>query len=191
MEVDETTGRVFVSVGDAEHPPRHGTFFVRPFEFLAFLNSLFWPPESAEEMRSLRHDELKSLLPARLAAARGGVHPAASGPRSGLPEFERMWTHSWGVIWGPPGCGKTTNVGRQVAACLGDDERVLVVSTTNKATDAAALAIGRAARSEFPQAVEEGRVLRIGKGADYHAYEAADPPATGEGQAPLPGDVHR
>src|SRR5947209_3667972 len=81
-----------------------------------------------------------------------------------------MWGHSWAILWGPPGCGKTTSLGKQVAACLGTPERILVVSTTNKATDAAALAIGRAAMTSAPHAVESGGVLRIGKGAEHAAY---------------------
>src|SRR6266498_2236538 len=71
---------------------------------------------------------LQRLLPARLNASRGDIHPLVAGAsHSGLKEFEQMWGHSWTVLWGPPGCGKTTNVGRQVAACLEGDERVLVV----------------------------------------------------------------
>lgn len=48
-------------------------------------------------------------------------------------------------ILGPPGTGKTYTIGHQVAACLQDlTERILVVLTTNKATDGVAIAIGRA-----------------------------------------------
>jgi hypothetical protein len=47
-----------------------------------------------------------------------------------------------------------------------------VVSTTNKATDAAALAIGRAVLARSRIAVEHGRVLRVGTGADCPAYVA-------------------
>lgn len=163
VEVDETNGRLFVAAGGDHQPPCRGTFFVRPFEFLAFLHSLYCQPGSSD---------LKGLLPARLNAARGGVHPPlAAGIRTGLLEFGQMWGHSWGVLWGPPGCGKTTNSGRQVAACLGSGERILVVSTTNKATDTAALAIGKAALRASARPLEEGRVLRIGKGADHDAYE--------------------
>jgi hypothetical protein len=85
VEMDETNGRLFVSVNSPEHPTCCGTFFVRPFEFLAFLHSLFCQPGSAD---------LRKLLPARLNASRGGIHPAADGARSGLEEFERMWSHS-------------------------------------------------------------------------------------------------
>ncbi len=41
VEVDETNGRLFVAVNNPDCPPCCGTFFVRPFEFLAFLHSLF------------------------------------------------------------------------------------------------------------------------------------------------------
>ncbi len=161
VEVDETNGRLFVAVNNPDCPPCCGTFFVRPFEFLAFLHSLFQKSCPAD---------LRKLLEARLNATRGDVHPTASGPRSGLEEFAQMWGHSWAVLWGPPGCGKTTNIGRQVAACLQSDERILVVSTTNKATDAAALAIGKAALAASSRVLVEGRILRIGKGTDYHDY---------------------
>ena len=39
--VDETSGRIFMAGTDPEHPPTTGTFYVRPFEFLAVLNSVF------------------------------------------------------------------------------------------------------------------------------------------------------
>jgi len=165
VEVDEANGRLFVSVSGSNHPPCRGTFFVRPFEFLAFLHSLFCQPGAGD---------LKILLPARLNASCGDIHPpTVAGPRSGLKEFEKLWGHSWGILWGPPGCGKTTNAGRQVAACLGSGERILVVSTTNKATDAAALAIGKATLAASPRSLEVGRVIRIGKGADHDAYESS------------------
>ena len=161
VEVDETNGRLYVSLSNPENRPCRGTFFVRPFEFLWFLHSLFCHPGA---------DKLRRLLPARLNAARGHIHPPAiDGFRSGLEQFEQMWKSSWGILWGPPGCGKTTNLGQQVAACLDGDERILVVSTTNKATDEATFAIGRFALSDL---LEQGKILRIGKGAAYDAYEA-------------------
>ncbi len=36
LEVDETTGRIFIVVNNPEYPPRRGSFYVRPFEFWAF-----------------------------------------------------------------------------------------------------------------------------------------------------------
>lgn len=164
VEVDETTGRIFVSVPDPAHPPRTGTFFVRPFEFLAFLNAVYSEADSPG---------LRPQLPARLEACRGNVHPAVANPFiGGLPELAQLWRHSWGLLWGPPGTGKTHTLGKQIAACLADpSERILVVSTTNKATDTAALSIGRAAGVQS-RPIQEGRILRIGKSAGYHLYEA-------------------
>jgi len=48
-------------------------------------------------------------------------------------------------------------------------ERILVVSTTNKATDEAALAIGRALQRN-EQLPDASQVLRIGKGADHDVF---------------------
>ncbi|HMV46393.1 MAG TPA: AAA domain-containing protein [Blastocatellia bacterium] len=165
VEVDETNGRLFVSVSDLEQPPCIGSFFVRPFEFLAFLQNLFCHPSTAK---------LRSLLNPRLGASQGEIHPTVTGSSVfGLKELEELWRHSWAILWGPPGTGKTHTLGRQIAACLSDPtERILVVSTTNRATDAAALAIGRAALTKWAGLIGQEKVLRIGKGADWSAYQA-------------------
>ena len=159
VEVDETNGRIFVSVPSPEHIPRTGIFFVRPFEFMAFLNAVY----SEDEYSALR-----SRLAPRLEACRGNIHPRVTRSFSGgMPELATLWDHSWGMLWGPPGTGKTHTIGNQVAACLADSsERILVVSTTNRATDAAARSIGRAARH-----LENNQLLRIGKSASYKFYE--------------------
>ncbi len=163
VEVDETTGRIFVSVPDPTHPPRTGTFFVRPFEFLAFLNAVYSEVDSGG---------LLPRLPTRLEACRGNVHPPVANPfTGGLPELFQLWRHSWGVLWGPPGTGKTHTIGKQIAGCLSDaSERILVVSTTNKATDTAALSIGKALGRQSRH-IQHGSILRIGKSASYHLYE--------------------
>ena len=165
VEVDETNGRLFVSISDPEHKPCIGSFFVRPFEFLACLHDLFCHPKGAD---------LKQLLNARLSASCGDIHPPVSEiPTSGLKELEHFWRHSWAILWGPPGTGKTYILGRQVAACMDDwTERILVVSTTNRATDAAAFAIGRAALGASSGSVERMKILRFGKGADWAEYQA-------------------
>ena len=66
VEVDESTGRVFVWVSDPQSPPTTGSFYVRPFEFLAFLFAIYCDPSFLDIRRS---------LPARLNAGRGEVHP--------------------------------------------------------------------------------------------------------------------
>jgi superfamily I DNA/RNA helicase len=160
VQVDEIKGHVYVWA-DAKRPPTEGWFFIRPFAFLAALQAIY--AESSCET-------LRKMLPERLKACLGEVHPrASSSPVQGLPDF---WQHSWGVMWGPPGTGKTFQIGQQIALCLNDpSERTLVVSTTNKATDEAALSIGKAVRNSHGNLLQDGRLLRVGKGARLEAYE--------------------
>ena len=95
----------------------------------------------------------------------------------------RMQAHliqPWAILWGPPGTGKTWNLGHEVAR-LAPRERVLVVSTTNRATDAAALHIGRALSEPGQRPIDakraanllkDGRIRRVGWGADIAQFEA-------------------
>ena len=165
VEVDEAKGILFVWVSDPDHPPTKGVFCVRPFEFLACLNALYCEPS---------HSGLRDILPGRLLASRGDVHPAVAAPVSTcLPHLNGLWSHGWSVLWGPPGTGKTYTVGQQVAECLSDPtERVLVLSTTNKSTDESAFAIGRAARDREAYSADSGRILRVGKSAHIEAYQS-------------------
>ncbi|MEZ6087820.1 MAG: hypothetical protein R3C05_07325 [Pirellulaceae bacterium] len=99
LEVDEATGRIFVVVANPEHPPRRGSFYVRPFEFLQFLDRIFNEPEFTDA---------QSVLSERLLAAEGNVHPPAVGASAvGLNPLKDWWRKSWSVLWGPPGTGKT------------------------------------------------------------------------------------
>lgn len=166
LEVDEASGRIFIVVNNPEYPPRCGSFYVRPFEFLAFLNAVFNEPS---------FESIHQCLSDRLSATIGGIHPNVVDPSDvGLEELRSWWGKSWSVLWGPPGTGKTYTTGQQVARVLEDPtERILVVSTTNKATDAAAISIGRAAKS-LGLDLSAGQVLRIGKGASLKKYEEED-----------------
>ncbi len=165
LEVDEAAGRIFILANNPEHPPSSGSFYVRPFEFLEFLDAVFNEAE---------FDSLRRLLPSRLNAACGGSHPAVRQPLDvGLSHLRTWWQKSWSVLWGPPGTGKTYTTGQQVAAVLADpSERILVISTTNKATDAVALSIGRAAMATKPPNCSLHSIRRIGKGSAIKRYEA-------------------
>lgn len=167
LEVDEANGRIFVCVSNPEKRPTIGSFYVRPFDFLAFLNAVFHEPS---------FDTIRQNLPSRLLASEGGVHPDVDGYcKVGLPQLENWWGRSWSVLWGPPGTGKTYTTGHQVARVLADpSERILVVSTTNRATDASAIAIGRAGSTFASDELASGAILRIGKGASLKMFEAED-----------------
>jgi superfamily I DNA/RNA helicase len=163
VEFDETNGRLFVSVNSSDVRPCTGTFFVRPFEFLAFLNSVY---------SHSKETALKKRLAAKLIATRGEAITETSTAKPN--DLEQLWQQPWAILWGPPGTGKTHVLGEQVAKSLNGPERVLVISTTNRATDEAALSIGRAISAQKPNAMDDGRVLRIGKGADWARYQTVN-----------------
>lgn len=169
LEVDEQNGWLFLSVENPESmPPTTGSFFVRPFEFLAVLDAVYNDSSFENE---------QALLTARLEATQGGVHPVITpSVKKGLPHLNDWWNHSWSILWGPPGTGKTYTTGRQVASIIRDDpnERILIVSTTNKATDAVARSIGSAAEEFAPDQLDDGQLLRIGKGASFHEFHKDD-----------------
>ena len=172
LEVDDIQGLLYVAIEDTEYPPVKGSFFVRPFEFLATLNTLYNLPA---------FESIRGTLTDRLFASEGFCdpnmppRPVADFRPVGLPAMLEWWRTSWSCLWGPPGTGKTYTMGEQVASVLSDaSERILVVSTTNRATDAAAISIGRACQSHAPALLSAGSLLRIGKGASLPRFESAE-----------------
>ncbi|QDT24355.1 AAA domain-containing protein [Gimesia chilikensis] len=165
VEVDEQNNCLFITLEDSENPPQTGAFFVRPFEFLSVLDAVYNEPA---------FEEVRTELPARLEASKGNIHPQIAETCSeGLPHLTNLWKHSWSILWGPPGTGKTYTTGLQIASILDDQtERILVVSTTNRATDAVALSIGDATRTIDTSYLENGEILRIGKGASAQRFKA-------------------
>lgn len=167
VEVDQQNHCLFVALDDPEAIPIVGPFSVRPFEFLSVLNAIYNGPE---------FEQLRVDLPSRLNATEGDVHPTVIHPDDslqtsvGFSHLRKWWRHSWSVLWGPPGTGKTWTTGQQIARVLSDDERILVVSTTNKATDAVAFSLGEAAKDICPDDLINDRLLRIGKGAAYQSF---------------------
>ena len=159
VEVDEDRGFLFVNLSLGP-PPTTGRMIVQPFAFLAALRSLH---------DDRRFEFLRASLEAALGAAQGDSQgqPIADAPAD--TPLGEAWRWSWATLWGPPGTGKTWTIGRQVAAAVADpSERVLVVSTTNKATDGAAVEIGVALRDAGFD-LEAAR--RVGSGADIAAFE--------------------
>ena len=136
LESHRRGGWLLVS-GDPLAPPEPGPAFARPFDFLRAPRTL------------LTHPRLSGALShyGRLlgAARRDLVGP--SGVRGQGParpwDGSDAWTHGVCHVWGPPGTGKTFTTVENVGRLLSDpDERVLVVSTTNAATDELALRLG-------------------------------------------------
>ncbi|WP_198422210.1 AAA domain-containing protein [Gimesia chilikensis] len=167
VEVDEQNNCLFITLEDSEHPPHAGAFFVRPFEFMSVLDAVYNEPG---------FEEVRKELPSRLEATKGNIHPQiAESGSEGLSHLKNWWKHSWSILWGPPGTGKTFITGLQIASILDDQtERILVVSTTNRATDAVALSIGNAIKERESSYLENGEILRIGKGASAHTFKESN-----------------
>lgn len=163
VEVDERKGCLFIALDDPEMTPMNGPFFVRPFEFMSVLDSIY---------NGVELEELREHLSSRLIASEGDVHPRMTEPcNASLPHLRAWWQHSWNILWGPPGTGKTWTTGQQIAAIMQDtSERVLVVSTTNRATDAVGISIGEAAKRHCPDQLDNDALLRIGKGASLQTF---------------------
>ncbi|MBB3209145.1 superfamily I DNA/RNA helicase [Rhodopirellula rubra] len=163
VEVDERKGCLFIALNDPEMTPMNGPFFVRPFEFMSVLDSIY---------NGVEFEELREHLSSRLIASEGDVHPRMTEPcNASLPLLRAWWQHSWNILWGPPGTGKTWTTGQQIAAIMQDtSERVLVVSTTNRATDAVGISIGEAAKRHCPDQLDNDALLRIGKGASLQTF---------------------
>lgn len=162
VEVDETAGVVFVTVTNLQRLPQTGSFYVRPFGFLENLHRVYCHPS---------FEGLRERIEGRLRASLGAITGNGAGPG----EFGKLLGGKWSILWGPPGTGKTFTVGRIAASLLGDpEERLLIVSTTNRATDEAAISVGRAARNSAWQGLPEairGDLARIGKGPGLRRFE--------------------
>lgn len=74
-------------------------------------------------------------------------------------------TNSVTRIWGPPGSGKTTTLGSIVHAVFKAGKRVLICSNTNKAVDQVLRRVCQELESDHA-ALDEGRVVRVGRIAD-------------------------
>ena len=148
LDADPARGR-FVVVVDPETRPQVGPARVLPFDFLRAARDLVESPR---------------LLPARpvfarlLGATVGSLKPSTALAGAHLHTLKGApsnpaWAWPWEMVWGPPGTGKTHTLVDEVQRIVQEpDERVLVVSTTNKATDEVALRLGQQA----------GGVLRVG-----------------------------
>jgi Cdc6-like AAA superfamily ATPase len=79
-----------------------------------------------------------------------------------------------GIVWGPPGTGKTTTLAEMVAALVSAGERVLVLAPTRIAADGACLAIDAAiTRARLSRA--RGDVLRTDLPVSAERFEAQNP----------------
>ena len=79
--------------------------------------------------------------------------------------YEKALVEAVTFIWGPPGCGKTRTLGEIVRSAFEGGKRTLICSNTNKAVDQVLYQICKALGREHV-AMEEGRIVRLGRVAD-------------------------
>ena len=177
LEVDKTGRKLYVESHEVQFPPTEGFFYIRPFVYSKYLNEIY---------NHSTYATIQANLQDRLRATRGEVHPKVKKYfHVGTAEYQQLWKKSWSILWGPPGTGKTYTIGEQVAKTVQNPhERILVVSSTNKATDTVALQIGRAAKKHNFSYLSKRQILRIGKSAQFEAFRQ-------EGlDVMLPSEVH-
>ncbi len=68
---------------------------------------------------------------------------------------------TFGIIWGPPGTGKTYTLGSMVNKLRSERERILVMAPTNVAADCAVLSIDQGANA-IGMPIEAGELIRPG-----------------------------
>ncbi len=126
VHVDPTTGDLFLKVSGTipttDELARATEWFFKPFDFSQAISSA-----------------TKGTASARLADAVRWVHDGApelsTGPAAN--DLEGPWSSAWGLVWGPPGTGKTQALAKRIADAVkaAPDQRLLVVAPTNGAVD--------------------------------------------------------
>ncbi len=163
VTVDDVACQLFVIMdpNSREPAPTTGDFLLTPFDFLTQLVAVL--------TRQARHDPAD--LQARLAHSLGDTQPRSCVADPIDDSLGSWWQHERPLLWGPPGTGKTHTLARLIAKTSAlPDERVLVVSTTNKATDDIALRIAMfAAKLNGPRKT----IRRLGAGADAVRFHDA------------------
>jgi len=160
VEVNKDDCILYVHL-DSPNPPITGPFLARPFDFLRALNDVYNGPES---------EHLTELISEALPCSLGEGKHESIPPGPCLPGLEQCYSSSWGVIWGPPGTGKTWTIGHQVAeSSPRSGARTLVISTTNRATDGVAVSIGRGYKQ---RAISLDGITRVGTGGNSATFEA-------------------
>ncbi len=160
VHVDAATGDVFVLPTDAAPSAEalNGArrCFYKPFDFAdAILGAANGVQKNDQRLtKALRwvHDGAKET-------SRSASADAIEGP----------WSAEWGLVWGPPGTGKTQTVAARIADMVGQhpDRRIVAIAPTNRAVDELTLRVCRILRERNGLKDETGafRVFRGGVGA--------------------------
>ncbi|PZR06563.1 MAG: DEAD/DEAH box helicase [Archangium gephyra] len=123
VHVDPETGDVFLAAGrvDDDALNRASEWLFKPYDFS---EALLAASASTDERLDLAlqwvHDGASSL-------AKPGTAESIDGP----------WSAEWGLLWGPPGTGKTQALATKIAdeVITSPSKRLLIIAPTNGAVD--------------------------------------------------------
>lgn len=160
VHVDAVSGDTFVlpsgGVPSEESLKGAKRWFYKPFDFAdAILGAANATPNGH-----------LGLTKALRWAVDGAADQAQSVPAHSL---EEPWKAEWGLVWGPPGTGKTQSVAERVAdfVIAHPEHRVVAIAPTNRAVDELTLRVCRSLRDRNALRDKAGafRVFRGGVGA--------------------------
>jgi superfamily I DNA/RNA helicase len=158
VHVDPTAGDIFLKVSgtapSTDDLARAAEWNFKPFDFSQAISSA-----------------TKSAAGLRLEQAVRWVHDGAPELSVGpvAKDLEGPWSSSWGLLWGPPGTGKTQALAGRIADAIlaAPDQRLLLVAPTNGAVDELThrLCTVLEGRGQLLDADGNSRVFRGGVGA--------------------------
>lgn len=160
VHVDAVSGDTFVlpsgGVPSEETLGSAKRWFYKPFDFAdAILGAANATPHG--------HPTLTNALRWVIDGARELARPVPAA------SLEEPWDAQWGLIWGPPGTGKTQSVAERVAdfVTAHPEQRVVAIAPTNRAVDELTLRICRCLKARDALKSKAGAfpVFRGGVGA--------------------------
>ncbi|NRD44496.1 AAA domain-containing protein [Corallococcus exiguus] len=154
IHMDTSTGRIYASFRREQLVPDDFGSQVDRWCYLPFDFS------TAMLMAASAYPTLDDRLRDSLAGVQGRVPAQWKTHATYATEPERLWGQRWGLLWGPPGTGKTETMASLLADAVRTQprERILAIAPTNRAVDNLALRVSRKLHAA-------GALLRSGGGA--------------------------
>ncbi len=199
LSVDAMSSEINLRYCSADPPEVGEQVWVYPKRFLEALQKLWSNPELASQGREWL-GRLESGNPAQICFS--PTPEKFPWLRKAQREAYDLPAWDYSFLWGPPGTGKTTTLGTLVVSYLLQKagSRILIISTTNVATDQALVACDKAAETLGEMALRR-RMKRLGNHyvASYYENRTHLTPAMDErllaklshleANRPEPGDV--
>ncbi|QSQ20921.1 AAA family ATPase [Pyxidicoccus parkwayensis] len=161
VHMDAATGRIYATF---KREPSQVLQFVKDMERWCYQPFDF---SSAIQVAAAAYDQRTPVLEECLNRVHGRM-PGTQGQVLDGDGPQRLWAQRWGLLWGPPGTGKTETLSTLLAESVRARplERILAVAPTNRAVDNLALRVSRKLLNQGALVGPDGRarVFRGGVG---------------------------